>query len=66
MNVALRELITLDDFLKWEKRQEQRYKFDGLQPTAMTGGTLQLAAVNLARLGAKAVSQSHDQVALDR
>jgi hypothetical protein len=29
-------------------------------------GDLQLTAVNLARLGAKAVRQSNDQVALDR
>ena len=39
MSVALREPMTLEDFLAWEERQELRYEFDGWQPVAMTGGT---------------------------
>ncbi len=40
MNVALRKPMTLTEFLAWEERQELRYEFDGIQPVAMTGGTL--------------------------
>lgn len=40
MNVALRKPMTLAEFLAWEERQELRYEFDGFQPVAMTGGTL--------------------------
>ncbi len=40
MSIALREPMTLQDFLAWEERQELRYEFDGWQPVAMTGGTL--------------------------
>lgn len=39
MNVALRKLMSLSQFLAWEERQELRYEFDGFQPVAMTGGT---------------------------
>lgn len=39
MNVALRKLWTMEQFLDWEERQELRYEFDGFQPEAMTGGT---------------------------
>jgi len=39
MNVALRQPMTLPQFLAWEERQELRYEFDGFQPVAMTGGT---------------------------
>jgi Uma2 family endonuclease len=39
MNVALRQPMTLAQFLAWEERQELRYEFDGFQPVAMTGGT---------------------------
>jgi len=41
MNVALAKSWTLETFLAWEARQEQRYEFDGLRPVAMTGGTLE-------------------------
>jgi len=41
MNVALAQSWTLEKFLAWEARQEQRYEFDGLRPVAMTGGTLE-------------------------
>ena len=39
MNVALRTAMTVEQFLKWEERQEQRHKFDGHQPVAVAGGT---------------------------
>ena len=40
MNVALRRPMSLDEFLVWEQGQELRHEFDGLQPIAMTGGTI--------------------------
>jgi Uma2 family endonuclease len=45
MNTALRETMTLVEFLDWEERQALRYEFDGLQPIAMTGGTAAHAAI---------------------
>jgi Uma2 family endonuclease len=39
MTAALRQPMTVAEFLAWEERQELRYEFDGLQPVAMTGGT---------------------------
>ncbi len=44
MNVALRQPMSLEQFLAWEDRQELRYEFDGFQPVAMTGGTAAHAA----------------------
>jgi Uma2 family endonuclease len=41
MNVALAQSWTLEKFLAWEARQEERYEFDGSRPVAMTGGTLE-------------------------
>lgn len=32
--------LTLEAFLEWERQQELRYEFDGVQPIAMTGGTV--------------------------
>ena len=32
--------LTLEAFLEWERKQELRYEFDGVQPIAMTGGTV--------------------------
>ena len=40
MNIALPKPMSVAEFLDWEKRQELRYEFDGLQPMAMTGGTV--------------------------
>jgi Uma2 family endonuclease len=37
--------MTLDEFLAWERRQELRYEFDGFEPVAMTGGTLNHSAI---------------------
>ena len=45
MNRALRNAMTVDQFLVWEERQELRYEFDGFQPVAMTGGTAAHAAI---------------------
>ena len=39
MNVALRQRMSLAEFLAWEERQELRYEFDGFQPYARVGGT---------------------------
>ncbi len=33
--------MTLDEFLAWERGQELRHEFDGTQPVAMTGGTVE-------------------------
>ena len=38
MSASLKPL-TLDEFLDWERSQELRYEFDGIQPIAMTGGS---------------------------
>jgi Uma2 family endonuclease len=45
MNVALRQRMSLAEFLAWEERQELRYEFDGFQPYAMVGGTAAHAVV---------------------
>lgn len=39
MSSALRQPMTLEQFLAWEECQVLRYEFDGWQPVAMTGGT---------------------------
>ncbi len=39
MNLAVRQPMTLAEFLEWEERQELRYEFDGVEPVAMAGGT---------------------------
>jgi Uma2 family endonuclease len=41
MSVALHQPMTLAEFLAWEERQELRWEFDGFQPVAMTGGTVE-------------------------
>ena len=40
MTLALRQPMTVAEFLAWEERQELRHEFDGLRPEAMTGGTV--------------------------
>ena len=40
MSVAVRQPMSVAEFLAWEERQELRWEFDGFQPVAMTGGTL--------------------------
>ena len=60
MTVALRQPMTLDQFLAWEEQQELRYEFDGIGPVARVGGTaehdrisLNLAASLVVRLRGK-------------
>jgi Uma2 family endonuclease len=45
MNVALRKPMSLEQFLRWEERQELRHEFDGFQPVAMVGGTYNHALI---------------------
>lgn len=40
MNARLRKFWTQEEFFVWAASRESRYEFDGLQPVAMTGGTL--------------------------
>ena len=41
MNIALRKpRMTRDQFFDWAQTQDTRYEFDGFQPVAMTGRTL--------------------------
>lgn len=44
MSASLRPM-TLEEFLDWERRQPERYEFDGVEPVAMTGGTVRHARV---------------------
>jgi Uma2 family endonuclease len=39
MSASLKPL-TVDEFLAWERSQPSRYEFDGIQPVAMTGGSV--------------------------
>ena len=45
MNLAVRKPMSLAEFLEWEDRQELRYEFDGVEPSAMTGGTVRHATI---------------------
>ena len=45
MNLAVRKPMSFAEFLEWEERQELRYEFDGVEPVAMTGGSLRHAAI---------------------
>jgi Uma2 family endonuclease len=45
MSVALTKPMTLDEFLAWEDRQDERWEFDGFNPVAMTGGTARHSAI---------------------
>ena len=47
MDVALRQHMTLEEFLTWEEQKELRYEFDGVQPLAMTGGTYEHDAIQV-------------------
>ena len=40
MNVALRKPLTREQFFDWAEAQDGRYEFDGFQPVAMTGGSV--------------------------
>jgi hypothetical protein len=39
MSAAVRQPISVAEFLDWEAKQEYRWEFDGFQPVATTGGT---------------------------
>jgi Uma2 family endonuclease len=45
MNFALHKPMTLAQFLEWEERQPLRYEFDGVAPSAMTGGTFSHSSI---------------------
>ena len=45
MNVALRRPMSRDEFLTWDGHNDGRWEFDGLQPVAMTGGSLGHSAI---------------------
>ena len=47
MNVALRQSRTIEQFLAREDRQELRHEFDGVRPSARTGGTMSHAAIQV-------------------
>ena len=53
MSASLRPL-TLGEFLDWERAQPERYEFDGVQPVAMTGGSVAHARVVRRLVGALA------------
>ncbi len=40
MTLALRKIMTRQEFFAWAEAQDIRYEFDGIQPVAMTGGSL--------------------------
>ena len=37
--------MTLDEFLSWEERQQQRFEYDGAEIQAMTGGSMAHARI---------------------
>jgi Uma2 family endonuclease len=45
MNLAVRKPMSLPEFFEWEERQELRYEFDGVEPVAMTGGSVGHATI---------------------
>ena len=45
MNVLRRPVMTLEQFLDWEERQEERYEFNGFEPVLMAGGTEEQADI---------------------
>jgi Uma2 family endonuclease len=56
MTAVARKPLTVRAFLSWEETQELRWEFDGVQPVAMTGGTVAHEIIGnslRARLGEK-------------
>lgn len=45
MSTPLRKSWTQDEFFAWARAQVRRYEFNGMQPVAMTGGTLGSATI---------------------
>jgi hypothetical protein len=40
MSTSLRKSWTQEEFFAWAETQDRHYEFDGMQPVAMTGGTV--------------------------
>ena len=40
MSIALHKIMTRQEFFDWAEAQDVRYEFNGVQPVAMTGGTV--------------------------
>lgn len=51
MSGSLKPLMTMNEFLIWEAKQELKYEFDGFQPVAMTGGTAAHAGIQRNLIG---------------
>jgi Uma2 family endonuclease len=47
MSVTNQKPMSLEEFLLWEEKQEQRWEFDGFLPVAMTGGSPNHATIQL-------------------
>ncbi len=47
MSIALRQPWTREQFFAWAEAQEGRYEFDGFQPVAMVGGTINHSQITL-------------------
>jgi Uma2 family endonuclease len=47
MSMALRQSWTRERFFAWAEAQEGRYEFDGFQPVAMVGGTMNHSQISL-------------------
>jgi Uma2 family endonuclease len=45
MSTKQSQSLTVDEFLAWERRQDLRYEFDGVRIVAMTGGSVNHAAI---------------------
>ena len=52
MNVALRRVMTVAEFLNWEERQDVKYEFDGVDVRAMVGVAPRHAAIQANLLSA--------------
>jgi Uma2 family endonuclease len=47
MNAPLRKAWTQDEFFSWAEAQDLRYEFDGFEPVAMTGGSINASAIGV-------------------
>jgi hypothetical protein len=54
--------MTIDDFLAWKEHQKLRYKFNGWEPVAMTGGPIDMKPL-AARYGRWCCSFAESRVA---
>jgi Uma2 family endonuclease len=45
MSASLKPIWSIDEFLAWERLQQERYEFDGVQPIGLVGGSLRHSAV---------------------